>query len=113
MTIPLVTRTPTDIDGQYEPIGPGFAQNDDSRTLLWDEEAPTYAKAVGLQILLVAMQITAVATAGLALFAAVPAVFAFLAFRKQSAEVGLLQQQADTFVSEGRVPSHHRGGTRS
>lgn len=45
--------------------------------------------------LLVATQITAVATAILALFAIVTAVFAFLAFRKQSAEVATLQQQFD------------------
>jgi hypothetical protein len=44
--------------------------------------------------LLVATQITAAATAVLALFAIVTAVFAFLAFRKQSAEVATLERQA-------------------
>ncbi len=44
--------------------------------------------------LIAATQITAVATAVLAAFAIVTAVFAFLAFRKQSAEVTILQQQA-------------------
>lgn len=43
---------------------------------------------------LVATQITAAATAVLALFAIVTGVFAVLAFRKQSAEVATLQQQA-------------------
>jgi hypothetical protein len=43
--------------------------------------------------LLVATQITAVATAVLAAFAIITAGFAFLAFRKQSAEVATLQQQ--------------------
>jgi hypothetical protein len=43
---------------------------------------------------LVATQVTAIATAALALFAVVTAVFAFLAYRKQSAEVGILGQQA-------------------
>ncbi len=52
--------------------------------------------------LLAATQITAVATAGLALFAAVTAVFAFLAFRKQSAEVRLLQQQAERDIEQRR-----------
>jgi hypothetical protein len=42
---------------------------------------------------LVATQITAIATAVLGVGAIVTAVFAFLAFRKQSAEVGILQQQ--------------------
>lgn len=42
-----------------------------------------------------AAQWTAVATAVLAVFAIVTAVFAFLAFRKQSAEVATLQQQFD------------------
>jgi hypothetical protein len=45
--------------------------------------------------LLVATQITAVATAILAAGAIVTAVFAILAFRKQSAEVTTLQQQAE------------------
>jgi hypothetical protein len=44
--------------------------------------------------LLVATQMTAIATAVLALFAIVTAVFAFLAFRKQSTEVTTLQGQA-------------------
>lgn len=45
--------------------------------------------------LLVATQITAVATAALAAFAIVTAVFAVLAFRKQSAEVGILGKQLE------------------
>jgi hypothetical protein len=45
--------------------------------------------------LLVATQITAAATAVLALFAIVTALFAFLAFRKQSAEVGILGKQLE------------------
>ncbi len=44
--------------------------------------------------LLVATQVTAVATGVLAFFAIVTAVFAYLAFREQSVEVGLLQRQA-------------------
>ncbi len=44
--------------------------------------------------LIAATQFTAVATGVLALFAIVTAVFAFLAFRKQSKEVGLLVEQA-------------------
>jgi multidrug efflux pump subunit AcrA (membrane-fusion protein) len=44
--------------------------------------------------LLLATQITAVATAVLAFFAIITAVFAILAFRKQSAEVTTLQQEA-------------------
>lgn len=43
---------------------------------------------------LLAAQVTAVGTAVLAFFAVVAAVFAYLAFRKQSAEVATLQQQA-------------------
>jgi hypothetical protein len=52
--------------------------------------------------LIAAAQITAVATAVLALFAIVTAVFAFLAFRKQSREVGLLQEQATREAAERR-----------
>jgi hypothetical protein len=52
--------------------------------------------------LIAATQFTAVATAVLALFAFVTAVFAFLAFRKQSKEVGLLQQQATREAGERR-----------
>jgi hypothetical protein len=44
--------------------------------------------------LLAATQFTAIATAILAAGAMVTSVFAYLAFRKQSAEVGLLQRQA-------------------
>jgi hypothetical protein len=44
--------------------------------------------------LIAATQLTAVATGVLALFAIVTAVFAFLAFGKQSQEVGLLAEQA-------------------
>jgi hypothetical protein len=44
--------------------------------------------------LIAATQINGVATAVLAVFAVVTAVFGFLAFRKQSAEVRLLQEQA-------------------
>jgi hypothetical protein len=44
--------------------------------------------------LLTATQITAIATAVLAFFAVVTAVFAYLAFRGQSAQVTTLQQQA-------------------
>jgi len=43
--------------------------------------------------LIAATQITAVATGILAVFAIVTAVFAFLAFRKQSTKVAALQQQ--------------------
>lgn len=52
--------------------------------------------------LLLATQITAVATAVLAVFAVVTALFAFLAFRKQSAEVRLLQRQAGRDFAERR-----------
>ena len=52
--------------------------------------------------LLLATQITAVATAVLAAFAFVTALFAFLAFRKQSAEVKLLQEQAGRDVEQRR-----------
>ena len=52
--------------------------------------------------LIAAAQITAVATAVLALFAIVTAVFAFLAFRKQSREVGLLLEQAAREARERR-----------
>ena len=45
--------------------------------------------------LVVAAQITAIATAVLAVFAIVTAVFAFLAFRKQSREVRTLQLEAE------------------
>jgi hypothetical protein len=45
--------------------------------------------------LLLATQITAIGTAILAFFAIVAAAFAYLAFRKQSAEVTTLQQQAN------------------
>jgi hypothetical protein len=44
--------------------------------------------------LIAASQLTAAATAILALFAVITAVFAFLAFRKQSAEVSTLERQA-------------------
>lgn len=49
---------------------------------------------------LMAAQITAIATAMLALLAIVTAVFAVLAFRKQSAEVATLQRQASRDVED-------------
>ena len=52
--------------------------------------------------LIAAAQLTAVATTILALFAIVTAVFAFLAFLKQSREVGLLQEQAAREARERR-----------
>jgi hypothetical protein len=52
--------------------------------------------------LLAATQITAIATAALAFLAAITAVFAYLAFRKQSAEVRLLQQQAKRDAEQRR-----------
>src|ERR1017187_1558655 len=52
--------------------------------------------------LIAATQITAVATAVLALFAIVTAVFAFLAFGKQSQEVGLLLEQATREAEDRR-----------
>ena len=52
--------------------------------------------------LIAATQFTAVATGVLALFAIVTAVFAFLAFRKQSNEVGLLVEQADREAEDRR-----------
>lgn len=51
---------------------------------------------------LVATQIAAVATAVLALFAVVTAVFAYLAFREQSSEVATLQQQAERDIEQRR-----------
>ena len=45
--------------------------------------------------LLVATQVTATATAALAFFAIVTAILAGLAFRKQSAEVGILGKQLE------------------
>lgn len=52
--------------------------------------------------LIAAMQFTAIATGVLALFAIVTAVFAFLAFRKQSQEVGLLLEQATREAEDRR-----------
>ena len=52
--------------------------------------------------LIFASQLTAVATAVLAVFAVVTAVFAFLAFRQQSTELGLLQRQAGRDFAERR-----------
>ena len=49
-----------------------------------------------------ASQLTAVATAVLAVFAVVTALFAALAFRKQSAEVKLLQEQAGRDMEQRR-----------
>lgn len=49
-----------------------------------------------------ATQITAVATAVLALFAIISAVFAYLAFRKQSAEVAILRKQVADAENERR-----------
>jgi hypothetical protein len=46
--------------------------------------------------------ITAIATAVLAVFAIITAIFAIKAFRKQSAEVGLLQKQAEREAEERR-----------
>ncbi len=54
--------------------------------------------------LLLATQITAVATAFLALFAIASAAFAFLAFRKQSQEVGLLLDRAHRDQAEHVYP---------
>lgn len=52
--------------------------------------------------LLVATQVTAVATAVLALFAILSALFAYLAFGSQSAEVRLLQQERVREAAERR-----------
>jgi hypothetical protein len=52
--------------------------------------------------LIAATQITAVATSVLAFFAIVTAVFAILAFRKQSAEVGMLQEDWQREARERR-----------
>jgi hypothetical protein len=54
--------------------------------------------------LLLATQITAVATAVLALFAIASAAFAFMAFRKQSQEVGLLLDRAHRDQAEHVYP---------
>jgi hypothetical protein len=47
-------------------------------------------------------EITAVATAALAVFAIVTAILAFLAFRKQALEVGLLLEENERDVTERR-----------
>jgi hypothetical protein len=52
--------------------------------------------------LIAATQITAVATLALAVFAFVTAIFAFLAFRKQSQEVGMLRAEATRQASDRR-----------
>jgi len=51
---------------------------------------------------LLAAQVTAVATAVLAVLAIVTAAFAVLAFRKQSAEVSILRQQAARDIDQRR-----------
>ena len=48
-------------------------------------------------------EITAIATAALAAFAVVTAVFAFLAYRKQTQEVGVLLEQNDHDVAQRRM----------
>jgi hypothetical protein len=59
---------------------------------------------------LVAIQVTAVATAVLAVGAAFTVVFAFLAWRKQSAEVNTLQQQvaSEQSVTAREAEDRHR-----
>jgi hypothetical protein len=52
--------------------------------------------------LIFATQLTAIATAVLAAFAIVTGVFAALAFRKQSREVGILAEQNDRDISDRR-----------
>ena len=52
--------------------------------------------------LIFATQLAAVATGALALFAIVTAVFAFLAYRKQAEEVGLLVKQNEREAAERR-----------
>jgi hypothetical protein len=54
--------------------------------------------------LIAATQITAVATAILAVFAIVTALFAIQAFRKQSDEVSMLQQDRQREAEERRMP---------
>ena len=63
---------------------------------------PTVTPYASCMSLIFATQLTAVATALLALFAIVTAVFALLAFCKQSQEVGLLLDQATREAEDRR-----------
>jgi hypothetical protein len=53
--------------------------------------------------LIFATQLTAVATAALAVFALAAAILAALAFRKQAQEVGILQRQSTREAQEHRM----------
>jgi len=48
-------------------------------------------------------EVTAIATAALAVFAIITAAFAFLAYRKQTQEVGVLRKQNDRDIAERRT----------
>lgn len=66
---------------------------------------PRLGRTLSGMSIIATMQLTAVATAVLAAFAIVTALFAFLAFREQSKELGVLQRQANHQADMLRIQS--------